>query len=80
MATATQPIFNIRARKVGGIWFLRLGRLQFSFCLCREVKAAPAKRKVEAGLPGRVTYMTPAQAAAYRAYWAAHCDRMSAGN
>lgn len=29
------PVFNIRRFKVGGIWFLRLGRLQFSFCLCR---------------------------------------------
>ena len=29
-------IFNIRRRKVGGIWFLRIGRLQFSFCLCRS--------------------------------------------
>jgi hypothetical protein len=28
-------IFNVRRRKVGGIWFLRVGRLQFSFCLCR---------------------------------------------
>lgn len=36
----TQPVFNYRCRKVGGIWFLRLGRLQFSFCLCRgEMRA-----------------------------------------
>jgi hypothetical protein len=28
-------IFNYRYRKVGGIRFLRLGRLQFSFCLCK---------------------------------------------
>lgn len=32
-----QSIFNFRHRKVGGIWFVRLGRLQFSFCLCRHV-------------------------------------------
>jgi len=25
-------------RKVGGLWFLRLGRLQFSFCLCKQAK------------------------------------------
>lgn len=31
----TQPIFNLRRRKVGGIWFVRLGRFQLSFCLCR---------------------------------------------
>lgn len=31
----TEPIFNLRRRKVGGIWFLRLGRLCFSFCLAR---------------------------------------------
>jgi hypothetical protein len=30
-----QPIFNLRRRKVGGIWFLRIGRFQMSFCLCR---------------------------------------------
>lgn len=28
-------VLNVRHRKVGGIWFLRIGRLQFSFCLCR---------------------------------------------
>ena len=26
----------IRYRKVGGIWFLRLWRVQLSFCLCRK--------------------------------------------
>jgi hypothetical protein len=29
----------IRYRKVGGLRFLRLGRLQFSFCLCRATIA-----------------------------------------
>jgi hypothetical protein len=33
---ATSPMFNVRYRKVGGIRFLRIGRLQFSFCLCRS--------------------------------------------
>jgi hypothetical protein len=26
----------MRAFKVGGIRFLRLGRIQFSFCICRR--------------------------------------------
>lgn len=30
-------MFNITLKKVGGIRFLRIGRLQFSFCLCRKV-------------------------------------------
>lgn len=30
-------IFNITLRKVGGIRFLRIGRFQFSFCICRKV-------------------------------------------
>jgi len=34
--TFVERVFNIRRRKVGGIWFLRVGRLQFSFCLCRS--------------------------------------------
>jgi hypothetical protein len=29
---------NIRAFKVGGIWFLKLGRLTFSFCVSRELR------------------------------------------
>lgn len=33
-------IFNVRHRKVGGIRFLRIGRLQFSFCLCRSFAKA----------------------------------------
>lgn len=32
-----QPIFNIRLRKIGGIRFLSLGRLHFSFCISRPV-------------------------------------------
>lgn len=30
------PIFNARCRKVGGIWFLKLGRINFSFCISRH--------------------------------------------
>lgn len=26
----------VRMRKVGGIRFLRIGKLQFSFCVCRK--------------------------------------------
>lgn len=26
----------MRAFKVGGLWFLRLGRVQLSFCFCRS--------------------------------------------
>lgn len=32
-----EPIFNVSRRKVGGIWFLRVGRLQFMFCVCKPV-------------------------------------------
>ena len=38
------PVFNVRCRKVGGIWFLRLGRFQFSFCLCRVRDIREAQR------------------------------------
>lgn len=31
-----ERVFNVRARKVGGIWFLRIGILQFSFCRTRR--------------------------------------------
>jgi hypothetical protein len=27
-------VFNFSRRKVGGIWFYKLGRFSFSFCLC----------------------------------------------
>jgi len=37
-------LFNIRRKKVGGIRFLRLGRLQFSFCLCHSFE--PARKRV----------------------------------
>jgi hypothetical protein len=35
-------IFNYRRRKVGGIWFVRLGLFQLSFCLCRKPMVANA--------------------------------------
>jgi len=69
----------IKHRKVGGIRFFRIGSLQFSFCRISAAKLAK-ERRAAAGLPGTVSGpFTPAEAAAYRAQWAAHCDRMSAG-
>ena len=35
-ATVPAPAWNVSARRVGGIWFLRLGVLQFSFCRTRK--------------------------------------------
>lgn len=33
---AIMPVWpRTRLRKVGGIWFYRVGRLQVSFCKCR---------------------------------------------
>lgn len=62
----------IKLRKVGGIHFLRIGSLQFSFC--RVKKQAPR------ALPGTVyPAFTAKQAAAYSNAWTAHCDTMSAG-
>lgn len=38
----------MRAFKVGGIRFLRIGRLQFSFCVCRKRRVKrDVKRKLE---------------------------------
>lgn len=34
-----RDIVMSNTRKVGGIWFTRLGRVQISFCLCAERKA-----------------------------------------
>lgn len=33
----------MRYRKVGGIWFFRVGRLQFSFCKCRRPASATTR-------------------------------------
>ena len=30
-----QPVFNCSRRKVGGIWFVKLGRVNISFCVSR---------------------------------------------
>jgi hypothetical protein len=37
--TTMASIFNISAKRVGGIWFLKLGRFCFSFCLTAEYRA-----------------------------------------
>lgn len=29
---------TIEGRKVGGIWFFRLGRLRFSYCVARVIR------------------------------------------
>jgi len=29
---------NVRLRKVGGIWFLKLGRVNVSFCISHQLK------------------------------------------
>ena len=29
---------KIGRRKIGGIWFLKIGRMQFSYCLCKKSK------------------------------------------
>ena len=61
-------------RKIGGLRFIRLGRLQLSFCIVR-------KKPVPRILPGRFyPAYTPAQAAAYRASFNRLCDDMSSGN
>lgn len=33
-------VFNVRLHKVGGIWFLHLGRIHFSFCVSRVLTDA----------------------------------------
>lgn len=30
------PGYPYHCRKIGGIWFLRIGRWQLSFCACRQ--------------------------------------------
>jgi hypothetical protein len=37
-----EPIFNIRYNVVNAIRFIRIGRFQFSFCLCGERSMAQA--------------------------------------
>jgi hypothetical protein len=38
MARFVNRHVTFRGRKVGGIRFLRLGRFQISFCVCRRVE------------------------------------------
>ena len=38
----------IRCFKVGGLRFLRIGRIQFSFCVCKKAKAKARTMRVEA--------------------------------
>ena len=41
-----QPLFNITRRKVGGIWFIRLGRVTISISVSRTYRPlAQARRK-----------------------------------
>jgi hypothetical protein len=59
----------IKLKKIGGLWFLRAGRLQVSFCITKP-QAKPARdrgyvRKIEIK-PGQFVYAyTPEQAQAY---------------
>ncbi|MFC5509284.1 hypothetical protein [Bosea massiliensis] len=39
----TNPILNISTQKVGGLRFVRIGRLSLSFCLTRKPVARPVK-------------------------------------
>lgn len=32
------PMFNVSCRKIGGIWFIRLGRIGFTFWVSREAR------------------------------------------
>jgi hypothetical protein len=32
------PAFNISRRKVGGIWFLKIGRFTLAFCVSRAYR------------------------------------------
>jgi len=36
--TAHEPVFNFSTRKVGGLRFVKLGRLTFSFCVSRSYR------------------------------------------
>jgi hypothetical protein len=49
-------IFNISAKRVGGIWFLKIGRFCFSFCLTAEYRALSGP-PVAANVPHAVAQM-----------------------
>lgn len=38
MNLSTTRVLNIRLFKVGGIWFLKLGRINLSFSVSRELR------------------------------------------
>lgn len=40
----TQRIFNVSRRKVGGIWFVKLGRVNISFCVSRPKSILEVQR------------------------------------
>jgi intein-encoded DNA endonuclease-like protein len=42
----TSHIFNFKKRKVGGIWFFKLGRLNLSFCVSRAFIEAEANPEI----------------------------------
>ena len=42
-----EPIFNVSARKVGGLWFLKLGRLTISWSVSRQIVPVPAYIEVQ---------------------------------
>ena len=41
--------FNISTRRVGGIRFVRIGRLCFSFCVCATYRSLTGQRPAAAG-------------------------------
>lgn len=40
----TVPIFNVSRRKVGGIWFVKLGRINLSFSVSRPKSILEVQR------------------------------------
>lgn len=57
------PIFNFSRKKVGGIWFFKLGRLNFSFCVSRsfvELVHEPSRHAVALrSLPSPLAFEDP---------------------
>jgi hypothetical protein len=69
-------MFNLSYRKVGGLRFLRIGRLQFSFCVCRAKPAPKPAPKFAVGTVFRS--FTPAEVRAYHREMEAHAAGVSA--
>lgn len=42
--SVTAPIFNVSRRKVGGIWFVKLGRINLSFSVSRPKSILEVQR------------------------------------